>query len=387
MKYIFFITLAAISINATAQATFHNFGNIQIHDQGQIGFHGDLINNGTFNQNLGLAGFYSTSVPLTISGNEIPRFYDMEVDVPNALFLNINTEVSNSLSFSSGHIITPRLDPTISIDFLNNAINILEENLKNTDGYASYTGNSDFTFPIGDDDKLRPLITPFQTGNPKFSAAYFNENPNFPSTFPSGFDTTTTEAIATNISLNVSLNEFWDFDGTGSTTVTLTWDADSQIINLVDEIINLRVVGWNISESKWVNLGNLDITGSFTEGTITSSNFTPNEYSIITLGGIKGAVLGVTSIVIYNGVSPNGDGKNDTFTIDGIENLANTLEIFNRWGRIVYDTENYKNNWDGVSNKETFGKNGEKLPVGTYYYVLKIKEDDRQFAGWLYINY
>ena len=115
MKYIIVVFLN-ISI-LSAQTAFHNYGNIQIHDQGEIGFHTDLINDGMFNQNLGLAGFYNIISSLSISGSQIPRFFDFEADVDDHLFLEINTEISNSLIYTNGEIFTPRNTPNISLDF------------------------------------------------------------------------------------------------------------------------------------------------------------------------------------------------------------------------------------------------------------------------------
>jgi gliding motility-associated-like protein len=65
--------------------------------------------------------------------------------------------------------------------------------------------------------------------------------------------------------------------------------------------------------------------------------------------------------------TPNGDGVNDFFNIDGIEDYAdNVLEIFNRWGNPVYKQTNYQNDWDGTD------ASGRKLATGTYYYILKV---------------
>jgi gliding motility-associated-like protein len=70
----------------------------------------------------------------------------------------------------------------------------------------------------------------------------------------------------------------------------------------------------------------------------------------------------------YNIITPNGDGKNDTFHIDNIEHYPNAeLTIFNRWGKKVYQTREYMNNWGGLHN-------GQILPNSTYYYVLELNE-------------
>lgn len=361
-----------------AQTAFHNYGNLQIHNQGEIGFHIDLINDGVFNENLGLVGFYNTNNQLTISGTEIPRFFDVDIDVDSNLFLTINTEVSNSLNFINGDVVTPRNNPSISLDFLNNTLFILEDNAKHIDGYTSFFGSDQFSFPIGDDNRLKPLIIPFQNEKLKFSAAYFNEDPNFPSTFPNAFDTSNSEVILN----NVSINEFWDFNGVNETQVTLTWNQESQISTLVNDLINLRVVGWSLSENKWLDLGNAEFTGTLNSGTITSSPYIPDEYEIITFG----ALIGSEGLAIYDGMSPNGDGVNDFFVIEGIELFENNLKIYDRLGRLVFKTKNYQNNWGGVANQNVFLNRNDGVPTGTYFYVLNLPTEGKNYAGPIYIQ-
>jgi gliding motility-associated-like protein len=79
----------------------------------------------------------------------------------------------------------------------------------------------------------------------------------------------------------------------------------------------------------------------------------------------------VSDFILPNVITPNGDGKNDYFHINGIESHRNSeLVILNRWGDEVFRASPYINNWDGVT------QNGNELPEDTYYYVLKIKEED-----------
>ena len=91
-------------------------------------------------------------------------------------------------------------------------------------------------------------------------------------------------------------------------------------------------------------------------------------------------------LTIYNEFSPNGNGKNEFFYIDCINNYPNNkLEIYNRWGNVVYVKEGYDNTFDGVSNGRAVVNKNEKLPVGTYYYVLDLGDGSKPVAGWLYI--
>lgn len=75
---------------------------------------------------------------------------------------------------------------------------------------------------------------------------------------------------------------------------------------------------------------------------------------------------------ISNTITPNGDGLNESFVFDIIKNASpaerpdNELIIFNRWGDIVYRTEDYDNTWNGMNNQ------GEALPEATYYFILRL---------------
>jgi gliding motility-associated-like protein len=92
-------------------------------------------------------------------------------------------------------------------------------------------------------------------------------------------------------------------------------------------------------------------------------------------------------------MTPNGDGLNDVFVIRGIHRFPNnTLEIFNRWGVKVYGVEGYGQDdkfFRGISEGRVTIDRGERLPVGTYYYVLNYVNDEgksKRLAGPLYIN-
>jgi gliding motility-associated-like protein len=72
---------------------------------------------------------------------------------------------------------------------------------------------------------------------------------------------------------------------------------------------------------------------------------------------------------LFNTISPNGDGKNDKWIINGIEDYPNLeVIIFNRWGEVVYSKQNYANEWTGTNNK------GEELPSGAYYYHVTLND-------------
>lgn len=93
-----------------------------------------------------------------------------------------------------------------------------------------------------------------------------------------------------------------------------------------------------------------------------------------------------TEIRPYNGVSRNGDGKNDIFNISCIENFpANNVKIYNRAGTLVYEGDGYNNvdiYFDGKSNRGV-SPMGIQLPDGTYFYVIDKRDGSKPLAGYL----
>lgn len=365
---------------AKAQETSHNFGNLQIHPNGAIGFHGDLINNGDFDNNSGLAGFYNAEQELFIRGNNRPVFQTLEVNVPQDLNFEVSVGVTSFLDFIDGKITTPRENTTINLDFLNEAIYIGESDAAHVDGYVTVDGNIDFTFPVGDAAKIRQLsVLPIDSQETVYQAAYFFENPNNPSTLDGSFSTTSFE----NTLSIIDPNEYWDLNGVLPTQVVLTWDEDTDVPVLADGISSLRVVGFSPTLNRWIDLGNTQVSGNVTAGEIRSEIFEPNLFSAITLGSV---LKGNGAITVFTLFSPNGDGLNDTFIIEGLATSPNNeLFIYNRWGVEVFSMKNYDNSFDGISQGRATIAATDELPEGTYYYVLKLN-DQENMAGALYLN-
>ncbi len=70
-----------------------------------------------------------------------------------------------------------------------------------------------------------------------------------------------------------------------------------------------------------------------------------------------------------DGFTPNGDGTNDVWIIGDLTDFPNVeVAIFNRWGEQLFSSKGYSDPWDGKYN-------GKELPVGTYYYVIDLKDE------------
>ncbi|WP_298517421.1 gliding motility-associated C-terminal domain-containing protein [uncultured Kordia sp.] len=99
-------------------------------------------------------------------------------------------------------------------------------------------------------------------------------------------------------------------------------------------------------------------------------------------------------IYIPNGFSPNGDGKNDVFNILNLEAHPNhTINIYNRYGTLIFVGNRNTSNWDGYANRGT--PKNKKLPTGTYFYVLYLNDEntlasplllEQTYTGWVYLQ-
>ncbi len=98
-------------------------------------------------------------------------------------------------------------------------------------------------------------------------------------------------------------------------------------------------------------------------------------------------------VEVFNVVTPNADGVHDFLMITGLDiRPNNSIKIFNRWGVLVYETEAYDSNgnqFDGTSQaRARYGKE-EKLPTGTYFYILNYEDVEigyKTLSGHLYLN-
>lgn len=127
--------------------------------------------------------------------------------------------------------------------------------------------------------------------------------------------------------------------------------------------------------------------------TITVSPLKTTTYTV-TITDEQGctAIASVTISVICdnedipNGFSPNNDGTNDFFVIDGITDYpGNVLYIYNRWGNLVFKQKEYDNRWNGQSNVAG-SYLGQDLPEGTYYYLIDLNDNKAPTTGFVILR-
>lgn len=85
-------------------------------------------------------------------------------------------------------------------------------------------------------------------------------------------------------------------------------------------------------------------------------------------------VVVLPDLIIPDGITPTGDGKNDTWILDFLDQYPGVpvkINVYNRWGDLLFESdENYNDDWGGTT------EDGKRLPAGTYYYVIDIEHED-----------
>ncbi len=173
-------------------------------------------------------------------------------------------------------------------------------------------------------------------------------------------------------------------------------DLDTTMIN-TDIVLNI-VGNDTIGTFDTMYINNPPVFGDVTinaDGTVTyvpdtdyCDNDTPDEFTYVVCdtNGCDSATVNIWVLCdpivgdfeIFNGFSPNGDGVNDNFHIEGVEAFpGNILCIFNRWGNLVYLKEDYDNTYNGEWENV-------KVPDGTYFYVWDDGIGNR-FSGYVQI--
>ena len=160
---------------------------------------------------------------------------------------------------------------------------------------------------------------------------------------------------------------------------TLNMGPDLTIAAGTSTTLNPSVTG-NIVTYQWspvTGLSNPNIrnpVASPSSTTVYTLNITDDNQCEAN-ASITITVTGKPKISVPNAFSPNGDGVNDTWVITNLSAFPGaTVDVFNRYGQLVYHSENYSRPWDGTFN-------GNILPMATYYYIIDPKNNEKKISG------
>jgi len=369
--------------NNLSTGSFYNDGDAFIYSH----FHNDGILD--FYQNTGLTRFIGTTEQ-NISGTQISYLYDVLFNNNSSLEpfrLSGAMNISGTSNFYDGIVDNDNFGGQITFNTHANHINTSDAS--HVDGPVNKYGDQEFTFPIGDGGYYRfGGISAPSSSSALFEGKFYfeNSNPLYPHELKAG------------VIEEIDNQEYWTIEKVSANTdnglITLSWrnvTTPSSMIAAAEQGA-LTIVRWDVASNMWVDEGGvIDLDNQ----TVTTS---VNNYGVFTFGRVKSDLILPCGIVVYNSVTPNGDGKNDYFIIDQTNNdCARDLKVkvFNRWGVKVFETNNYGTSghiFDGYSSGRLTLKNSENLPSGTYYYILEYgygNQGENNFhkqAGFLYLS-
>lgn len=313
------------------------------------------------------------AIPQEITGQTPSEFYDVLFNnstVTRAFELKNDMSVGGTANFNQGIVQIDSLKGAMVFQQGAKGINMSDKS--HADGEVEKIGNEAFLYPIGDQGMYRfAKISAPKTIKDSFLAKYYLNNS----------DTKQPHHSRSGIIELIDNKEYWTVEREDKVKsdiiLTLSWDSrttPSELLKNVEK--ELRIVRWDRTQNLWVDEGGIVDLEAKTVTTPTSVD----GYGIFTLGTVKEQLILDGDVVIYNAVTPNGDGFNDHFVIDNIERFPNNkVEIFNRWGVKVYSTSSYNNqdnNFKGYSEGRVTVNKGEKLPTGTYYYIVEYEYKD-----------
>ncbi len=367
----------------TNVSTVSNFDNISsgvVVNNGNFYFYSNFNNDGLYmydsKEKVSLAIFQSydkNTGKQELRGTVPSEFYDVLFDNSTHNFafdLKNDISIGGIANFKEGIIRVDSLEGAMVFKHGAKAINVSD--LSFADGIVEKLGDESFDFPIGNKEKYRMAAI----SAPKYIRDHFF----------SRYHYTNSNSICNHSKKESAIEliddkEYWivekEKDTKSSIILTLTWDERTTPEKLLKKPEdNLRILRWDNIQKMWIDEGGIVDTVNKT----VSSPTTVGGFGIFTLGTIKPNFIIDGDIVIYNAVSPNGDGDNDHFVIKNIERFPhNTVNIFNRWGVKVYSTTGYNNennNFVGISDGRVTIKRNEKLPSGTYYYIVEYEYKD-----------
>jgi gliding motility-associated-like protein len=297
-------------------------------------------------------------------------------------------KVGNNSDFQLGIVNAPINKGKVIFDKYASQSNAGE--LSFVDGQVSKIGDTSFEYPVGNNLYYRPNLSSGSSAESIYTSQYF-------------FQTSDIEEHPhKNVDNNGSIRlindaEYWvvtQDKGAEKIVLGLTLDPATTPLEFfnVPSGKKLGIVRWDETTKKWMN-----------DGGDAEEPAPGKPYTDLIMGEVKGyglftiAIVDIPNnkkpdVIVYNAVSPNGDGVNDTFHIEGIKEYPdNTVEIYNRWGVKVYETKSYNesdNMFRGYSEGRSTINKGEKLPTGTYFYILRYNKDGNGIdkSGYLYIN-
>jgi gliding motility-associated-like protein len=340
--------------------TIINAGTIINNGDMQIG--GSWINQAQYDAGNGQITFNS-NLPQIINHND-QSFSRLTISGGGQKIFLADITIENELNLLSGILVT---ENDSRIVMASTAQIVGGSDVSHVQGPVYHKGSGDKLFPMGNGE----IYLPVELLNVEGENAEIGLMPHEP---------VTTVLLRAPSVAEVSTNRFWEVDlisgSLSNAHVTLPVKGEA-IVKSEGNIVVSQADG---VEEKFESIGQSDFLGDAIDGRVTSEEVVSKKLlAVATVSEEK-------ALIVYNAISPNGDGPNDFLIIDNIQFYEkNTFTLFNRWGDKVFEIEDYDNKervFRGKSNID-----GEKdLVNGTYFYSIKTQKDGLNVNGFIVLK-
>ncbi|MEC3908726.1 gliding motility-associated C-terminal domain-containing protein [Tamlana sp. 2201CG12-4] len=327
-----------------------------------------------------------------ITGSQASYLYNClfnNIAAQHAFELSGTISITNEVEYNNGIVD----NESYGGDFIfeQEAIHVNTNDDSHINGPVIKNGSTSFTYPVGAGGfyRLAGISAP-NTGSEVFTSKYFFEDTNV--NYPIAKRSSRLE--------HIDNAEHWLIERTNGNTdvlITLSWNKAITPESIITEPYNaIHIARWDDDLKSWVDEGGLVNKDAQTVTTAV------NKYGVFTLARINDDNMLPCGLLVHNLITPNKDGINDYLKIKTATGRASCvkrlgIKVFNRWGIKVFESDDYGvdgNVFSGFSNgRLTISKNN-KLPTGTYYYILEVDYTNGDTsmvqtvkkADYLYIN-
>jgi gliding motility-associated-like protein len=343
MKSLLSSILFLISISIFSQQLIIESGNLSLGSNTNLSVNQTslTVNGSISSADSGVVIFTSDLSPVEISGNNEAEFGNLKINGDCDLYTNLT--VKGNIIFSSG-----------IFDLESSSVQLNGKLLgENETARAFASGGGQITTLV--DLQKRQTINP---GNLGLTIT--------PSVDYSGFQIARGHESQINNSYP-GINRYYSFNKPIDFSANIQFNFFEPEVSTFDKT-QLKL--WVQNENQWfiVDYSTLNASEDFATASVNDA------FTKITLMESAGENSDVT---IPTGFSPNGNGVNDLFVIEGALNFPNNrLTIFNQWGEVLFEKDGYNNDWGG---EISIGSNkGNLLADGTYFYIFFKDTNDKK---------
>jgi gliding motility-associated-like protein len=384
MKNFIFCIFLFLASNVARSQAFHNNGSlISITTQTTVAIPDSLVNKGTIINN----GFLIVSGSWKNDGTYDPGAGQINFNSSATQTINHENQSIGTLTINGGGKKEFLADITIlsNLNLVNgilvsvngskiimnqSAIVTGASNTSHILGPVQIHGSGNWIFPIGNGNTYLPLEVLNVTDPSAQATVTLNE-------LVQGQANTFAAELA-----QVSSKRYWNMvlnaGKLDQSKIKLPLRNEDGLAGNLNQLV---VAGSNAANGPYTSLGQSQVTGTLTAGTVTSTQ--SPSFSFFTVGAL---LDGIQPIEVFNAVSANEDGKNDYMRIENIGSYpTNQVSIVNRWGDRVFEITGYDNLQKSFRGESNINGNS-KLPSGTYFYFINLNDGSPVKKGFLEVK-